>query len=120
MGSGDDKDDDEDEEDKDGEREDGYEQIDQEDAKNTDDLENSGEPQQVSALMVIVPSQKIIEVMRYTINGDNWKAFVDMPTAGKLETLAALAVTARVAVIGLILWEMAQAFENDVVFVFNK
>lgn len=101
------------------EDEDGYEQNDQEDAKNNDDLGNRGKLQPVSALTIIVPLQEVIEVMRCTVDEE---AFLDMPTPGKLKTLAALAlaVTARVAAIGFILWGMAQASENDVVLVFYR
>lgn len=119
MGSEDDKDDgedgteggeDEDEESEDGESEDGddedgYERHNQEDDEKQNNLENRRVVQQLAALTIIIPPQDIIEMIKNTIDEETWRTFDEMPTSGKLNTLAALtfAVTAQVAVVGFIL-----------------
>lgn len=89
----------------DGDDEDGYERHNQEDDEKQNNLENRKVVQQFAALTIIIPPQDIIEMIKNTIDEETWRTFDEMPTSGKLNTLAALtfAVTAQVAVVGFIL-----------------
>ena len=105
---------------KNGEKKDEVGQADKEDGEEEDDyLENGREDRQVSALAIIVSSQKIIETANFIIDEETWRTFDNMLPEEKPTTLAGLAFRFIICltVIGFVLWVMVQAFESVTVTV---